>query len=62
MKPHRWREYVVDVYRRVVVAWEWDRETVALGYGTEMEEYELENPRPTFKEALIGNRGLGPWS
>lgn len=62
MKPHRWREYVTAAYRLAVIAWEWERERVALGYATEMEEFELENPRPTFKEALLANAGLGPWS
>lgn len=38
-------------------AWQADREAVALGYESEMREYAVEHPRPTFKRVLIGLAG-----
>lgn len=56
---HWWREFVVDAWRSAVQAWEADREAVAIGYATEMAEYERAHPRPRladFMQQLSGGR------
>lgn len=61
-RPHRWREFVTQTHRVARHAWELEAERVAIGYPTELKEFAAENPGPTFKAALVGNAGLGPWS
>lgn len=61
-RPHRWRDFVTTTHRVARHAWELEEERVAIGYPTERKEFRAQNPGPTFKAALVGNAGLGPWS
>ena len=61
-RPHRWRDHVTQAHRVARHAWELEAERVAIGYKTELAEFAASNPGPTFKAALVGNAGLGPWS
>lgn len=49
---HWWRELVTDSWRAANHAWELDREAVAIGYATEMAEYQAANPRPTLGDFM----------
>lgn len=53
-----WREHNMELFTLTTIAWEQDRERVALGYDTEMREYERDHPRITLKELLVGNAGM----
>ncbi|HEU5032710.1 MAG TPA: hypothetical protein VFV01_47860 [Spirillospora sp.] len=50
---HWWRELVTDAFRSATQAWWLDREAVALGYPTEMAEYEAAHPRPRLKDFMV---------
>lgn len=54
-----WREYNVDLWFCANAAWERECETVAIGYVTEMREFAEQNPRPTLREFLETNKGMG---
>lgn len=45
-RPHWWRELVTDAWRCADEAWQLQREEVAIGYRTEMAEFQAEIPRP----------------
>lgn len=53
-----WREFNNELFFLASAVWEEQCEAVALGYATETAEYNAENPRPTLKEFLIGNKGM----
>ncbi len=48
----------MEIFTLSTLTWEQQRESAALGYGTEEAEYEAEHPRPNLKSLLIGNRGM----
>lgn len=48
-----WREYVTDAWRAADHAWWLDREAVAIGYATEMAEYQADHPRPTLRAFMV---------
>lgn len=49
---HWWREYVVDAWRSAYQAWWLQREAVAIGYATEMAEFEAANPCPNLRDFM----------
>lgn len=51
-----WHRDLMDGYYAAREAWERQAEAVTHGYETEMREYRQENPPPTFREWLVGNR------
>ncbi len=53
-----WRTHICDLLFAAETVWLNDREAVALGYATEMEEYARDNPRPTLKAFLIEQAGM----
>lgn len=53
-----WREYVWDQWHCAYHAWWLEAEAVALGYATELAEYKLEHPTPTFKQFLVELSGV----
>lgn len=53
-----WREMNCTLLLDADLAWQADREAVAIGYATEMAEYAAVHTRPTLKAFLIGNRGM----
>lgn len=53
-----WREYNMEMFTLDTIAWEQRREEEALGYDTEMDEFEAANPRPNLKSLLVNNKGL----
>lgn len=52
-----WVSSVHEAWQCATLAWEADREAVAVGYGTEMREYEAAHPRPCFRDFLVGMAG-----
>lgn len=58
---HWWREYVTEEWRAAYQAWWLHREEVAIGYATEMREFEAEHPAPRLADFM---RALsrGSWS
>lgn len=58
---HWWRELVTEAWRTATLAWEADRERVALGYSTEMIEYEAAHPRPRLGD-FMRHLSTGAWS
>lgn len=53
-----WREYNRALLLDAALLWETQCEATTYGYATEMREYAEQNPRPTLKEFLIGNKGM----
>lgn len=53
-----WREYNCGLLLDATLLWEAQAEAATLGYTTEMNEYEAENPRPNLKAFLLGNAGM----
>lgn len=53
-----WREYNYELWLAATQVWEQQVEEVALGYDTEIAEYELLHPRPTLKQFLLANKGM----
>lgn len=53
-----WREYNMDLFFFATQVWERQCEEVALGYDTEIAEYEEAHPRPNLKAFLIHNKGM----
>lgn len=49
---HWWREYVTSIWQDATDAWLATREAVALGYKTEMAEFEAAHPRPRLGEFM----------
>ena len=54
-----WREYICELLWTATAAWEREAEAAAIGYGTELAEFAAEHPRPTLKEFLTRNKGMG---
>lgn len=54
-----WREFNVEAFRCADHAWWLAREEICYGYETEEREFLETHPRPTLKQLLISNRGLG---
>jgi hypothetical protein len=54
-----WREYNWDIWFSATEDWLRRCETEAIGYATEEAEFRERNPRPTFKDCLVANAGLG---
>lgn len=50
---HWWREMVTDAWRSADQAWWLHREAVALGYPTEMREFEERHPRPRLGDFMV---------
>lgn len=50
---HWWREFVTDAWRSADHAWWLARESVAVGYPTEMSEYAAEHPRPRLRDFMV---------
>jgi hypothetical protein len=46
-------EAIVDAWFLATITWEAKREAVAIGYETEMREFEEANPRPRLKDFMI---------
>lgn len=53
-----WRSYNCDLLLDATLVWERVAEEATLGYGTELREYEAENPRPNLKDFLLRNKGM----
>lgn len=53
-RPNRRIEAIRDEYRMARLAWELAAEAATLGYATEMAEYRVLNPAPTYKMFLQG--------
>lgn len=53
-----WREMNNELFFLQTAVWEEQCEAVALGYPSETAEYAAENPRPTLKALLLGNKGM----
>lgn len=49
---HWWRDYVTDVHRSALAAWELAAEAASNGWKTELREFEAQYPRPRFRDAL----------
>ena len=54
-----WRSHNNALLLDATLIWERDSEVVALGYATEIAEYVILHPRPTLKDFLIRNAGIG---
>lgn len=54
-----WRSLNCDLLLDATLAWERGAEGATSGYDTELREYAAKHPRPTLKEFLIRNKGLG---
>lgn len=52
-RRHPWRDSVVGAWRDATDAWLVERESVAIGYGTEMAEFEARTPRPRLRDFMI---------
>lgn len=50
---HWWRELVTEAWRAALDAWEAKREEVAIGYATEMREFEEQFPRPRLADFMV---------
>ena len=48
-----WHETVYAAWQAATHAWEADREVVAIGYPTEMREYEEAHPRPRLRDFMV---------
>jgi len=53
-----WREMNCEQWWRATLDWEEQREREALGYETEMREFEQAHPRPNLKSFLLANAGM----
>lgn len=53
-----WREMNNELLLDASITWANQCEAVCFGYGTEIDEYAREHPRPTLKAFLIGNKGM----
>jgi hypothetical protein len=51
-KRHTWREDVTDAWWMATQAWLLHRENVAIGYATEMAEFEEHHPRPRLADFM----------
>ncbi len=51
-----YRELAVETWRGEYDAWQQLAEEHAIGYATELIDFKLEHPTPTFKATLIGLR------
>lgn len=56
---HWWREWITDEWRAADHAWWLQREAEALGYETEMREFEADNPRPKLGDFMV-HLSVGP--
>lgn len=52
-KRHDWRARVVDSWFTATQVWLLDRERVAIGYRTEMAEFEEAHPRPRLGDHMV---------
>lgn len=56
-KPERklnwWVEAITDAWFNATIVWENQREEVAIGYDTEMKEFELHNPKPRLRDFMV---------
>lgn len=50
---HWWRDMLVDAFQAADHAWWLRREAEAIGYATEMKEFEAEHPRPRLKDFMV---------
>lgn len=53
-----WREYNCTILLDATLAWERQREKVAIGYQTEEAEYAQQHPMPNLKQYLLANKGM----
>lgn len=53
-----WREMICGSLAGAEQAWWLEREAVALGYQTEMQEFQEQNPRPTLRLFLETHAGM----
>lgn len=58
---HWWREMVTEAWRCADQAWQLHREAVAIGYPTEMREFEAQHPRPRLGDFMV-HLSTGSWS
>jgi hypothetical protein len=61
MGRHWWRELVTDAWRSAYQAWWLEREAFAIGYSTEMEEFEAANPAPRLRDFMV-HMSSGQWA
>lgn len=57
MARNAWRDSVHAAWQAATDAWLLARESEAIGYATEMAQFEQDNPRPRFKDFLIAMKG-----
>lgn len=60
-RRHWWRELVTEAWHAADHAWWLERESVALGYPTEMREFESYHPRPKLRDFMT-HLSSGRWS
>lgn len=51
--PNTWVQTVTDAWRSAMQAWELEAEAAAVGYATELAEFEAANPRPRLKDFMM---------
>ena len=51
-----WHSDLVESYRLAREAWEAQADAAAIGYATELAEYRLAHPPPTFRQWLVQYR------
>lgn len=51
-KPHHWRREVSEAWLCATLTWAEHREQVAIGYPTEMAEFEEKHPRPRLADFM----------
>lgn len=57
---HWWRDHVTDAFQAADHAWWLRREAAAMGYRTEMADFERDNPRPRFGD-FLRHLSAGSW-
>lgn len=48
----------MEIFTLTTIAWEQRREEEAIGYDTEMAEFEAKTPRPNLRDLLVNNAGM----